>query len=86
MDKVSDLTIGQVTDYVTLIGLAQIRENAQPGPVPTILHLFAHSGGALPDGLSNWDQDFLKALYATDVDNVVQISQIEVRLDQDLAR
>jgi len=86
MDKVSNLTIGQVTDYVTVIGLAQIRENADPGPAPTVLHLFAHSGGALPDGLSNWDQDFLKALYDTEVDSVVQISQIKGRLNQDLTR
>jgi hypothetical protein len=86
MEKVSDLTIGQVTDYVTVIGLAQIRENADPGPAPTILHLFAHGGGTLPEGLSNWDQDFLKALYDTEVDSVVQISQIKGRLNQDLTR
>jgi hypothetical protein len=70
----------------TLIGLAQIREDADPGPAPTILHLFAHSGGTLPDGLSSWDRDFLKALYDTNVDAVMQVSQIKVRLDQELAR
>jgi hypothetical protein len=86
LEKVPELTIGQVTDYATLIGLAQIREDADPGPAPTILHLFANSGGALPDGLSSWDREFLKALYDTDVDAVVQVSQIKVRLDQDLAR
>jgi hypothetical protein len=86
LEKVPELTIGQVTDYATLIGLAQIREDADPGPAPTILHLFANSGGALPDGLSSWDRDFLKALYDTDVDAVTQVSQIKVRLAHDLAR
>lgn len=82
----SGLTLGQVTDYATLIGLAQIHEDADAGPAPTILHLFGNSGGTLPDGLSRWDQAFLKALYDTNVDAVVQISQIKVRLNQDLAR
>ncbi|HEY2400809.1 MAG TPA: hypothetical protein VGI23_10675 [Steroidobacteraceae bacterium] len=86
LEKAPELTIGQVTDYATLIGLAQIREDADPGPAPTILHLFANSGGALPDGLSSWDREFLKALYDTNVDGVMQVSQIKVRLYQDLAR
>jgi hypothetical protein len=48
--------------------------------------LFAHSDGTLPDGLSSWDRDFLKALYDTNVDALMQVSQIKVRLDQELAR
>jgi hypothetical protein len=86
LQKVPDLTVGQVTDYATLIGLAQIRENSDPGPAPTILHLFSNAGEARPEGLSAWDESFLQALYSTNADAAVQISQIKVRLGHDLVR
>jgi hypothetical protein len=68
-----------------MLGLAQIRENANPGPAPTILHLFASRGAARPDGLSGWDKAFLKSLYGTNADDVTQLSEIKVRLYRDLA-
>jgi hypothetical protein len=80
----TELTIGQIADYATLIGLAQIRESAEPGSAPTILHLFANNGEPRPEGLSTWDEAFLKALYDTSSDATVQVAEIKVRLDADL--
>ena len=75
--QVAALTAGQLADYISMIGLAQIRENASPGEAPTILQLFAGSEAARPAGLSPWDQAFLKGLYATDSEKVTQISEIK---------
>jgi len=86
LGHIKDLNVGQLADYIAMIGFAQIRENAQPGAAPTILRLFTDSAAARPQGLSSWDQAFLKSLYATDSSNVMQLAQIKFRLFQDLAR
>lgn len=79
---VGDLTAGQLADYISMIGLAQIREYPRPGDAPTILRLFAENGDARPAGLSRWDQAFLKSLYATDISKVMQIAEIKFTMDE----
>ena len=81
---IKDLNAGQLADYISMIGLAQIRESARPGDAPTILQLFAESGAARPAGLSPWDQAFLKGLYATDPQMVTQISEIKFSMYRSL--
>jgi hypothetical protein len=56
---------GQFADYVALVGLADIKPGAHMGDAQTILKLFDGAPQAAPDGLSDWDQSFLKSLYAT---------------------
>jgi hypothetical protein len=85
LKQISDLTMGQLTDYVTLISLAQIREDPNPGAAPTILHLFTDKGTTRPEGLSDWDQSFLKALYTSNTESVMQLAVIKDRLYGDLA-
>jgi hypothetical protein len=82
---VKDLGVGQLADYIAMVGMAQIRESAKPGDAPTILRLFSESGEARPKGLSPWDQAFLKSLYVTDPSNVTQISEIKFNMDGTLA-
>jgi hypothetical protein len=82
---VKDLNAGQLADYISMIGMAQIRENPKLGDVPTILRLFEPSGAARPAGLSRWDQEFLKSLYATDTTKVMQIAEIKFHMDAALA-
>jgi hypothetical protein len=57
---------GQFADYVAMVGLADIKPGAHMGDAQTILRLFDGEPQAAPDGLSDWDQAFLKALYATE--------------------
>jgi hypothetical protein len=82
--RIESLSIGQLADYIAMTGLAEIREDAEPGPAPTILHLFGHTSAVRPLGLSSWDQVFLKALYTTKQENVMQLEEIELQLDQQL--
>ena len=82
---VKDLSAGQLADYIAMIGFAQIRESAKPGDAPTILRLFAEIGAARPAGLSRWDQAFLKSLYGTDSADVMQIAEIKLKMDSELA-
>jgi hypothetical protein len=84
---VKGYTLGQLTDYIGMIGLAQVNLDSEPEDAPTILRLFAASSSAAgkPDGLSSRDQAFLKGLYTTDQGSPWQRSQIVTRVVQDLA-
>jgi hypothetical protein len=59
------ISIGQLADYSAMIGLADIKPGATLGDAPTILKLFDGGPEAAPDGMSEWDQAYLKSLYST---------------------
>jgi len=82
--RIAGLNDGQLADYIAMVGLAQIRKNSELGTAPTILRLFAEPDVARPQGLSGWDQAFLKSLYGTDSGDVTQLSQIKHRMKRDL--
>lgn len=84
--QTEDLEIAQLTDYVAMISLAQVRRDPDLGTAPTVLRLFDETDAARPQGMSAWDQAFLKSLYGTDSGSVTQLSQIKHRMQQDLAR
>lgn len=86
LSKIEGLTFGQVADYVAMVGLARIRPSPELGEVPTILRLFAASGTDRPKGMTEWDQSFLKAVYATTDGSVTEVSQIRIRMSEELAR
>ena len=75
-EQTEDLELAPLTDYIAMIALAQIRRDAdsEPGAAPTILRLFDDTDTERPQGLSTWDQAFLKSLYATDSCSVIQKS------------
>jgi hypothetical protein len=81
--SIHGLTLGQMTDYVGMVGLAQIRRNPDLGSTPTILSLFAEPGESTADAprvpaLSPWDSAFLESLYHTDSRKVTQKAEIDV--------
>jgi len=86
LTKIEGLTFGQVADYVAMVGLAQLRPSPELGAVPTILGLFAASSADRPNGMTEWDQSFLKAVYATTDGTVTELSQIKIRMSGELAR
>jgi hypothetical protein len=60
------VSFGQLAAYLAMVGLAQIRLDTKLADAPTILQVFSGSGKAQLQGLSTWDQAYLKALYHTD--------------------
>jgi hypothetical protein len=70
-NRVGELNFGQLADYVGMVGLAEVNQDADVGPVPTILSLFRASPDP-PQGLSVWDQAFLASLYGVDQSSVLE--------------
>jgi hypothetical protein len=83
--KIEGLTWGQVADYVAMVGLAQLRADAETGSVPTILSLFEDGGDERAKALTVWDQAFLKSVYASREGSVTELTQIKLRMTDDLA-
>ena len=77
--------IGQVADYVAMVGLSQIKPGARLGDAPTILTLFSEGLQTARPGMSNWDREFLKSLYATDQKTVMQRSHIALQMVRAIA-
>jgi len=86
LGHIRSLSIGQITDYIAMVGLAQIRENPKLGTAPTILHLFDATGATRPQGLSSWDQAFLGALNSANQGTGMQVSLIKLRMKQNLIK
>jgi hypothetical protein len=61
--RVSDFSLGQLVDYIGLVGLTRINLDAHLQGEPTILGLFGSPHEERLQGLSAWDQAFLAALY-----------------------
>jgi hypothetical protein len=77
--QTTKINMGQLADYIAMIGLAQIRVQADTGTAPSILHLFQGSDPQ-PLGLSPWDEAFLHGLYTTDQSSVLEVPIIEDRM------
>jgi hypothetical protein len=84
-NQLEGLTFGQLSDYIAMIGLAQVQLDAEPEAAPTILTLF-RSLDNRPAALSSWDEAFLSALYRTDQKNVTQLSNMEHNMLDSIAR
>jgi hypothetical protein len=82
--RMKDVSYGQVAAYVAMVGLAQIRPQANVSEAPTILNLFDPSGKA-PPALTAWDESFLKAVYQTRITDKAQMAEIKTAMVQDVA-
>jgi hypothetical protein len=79
-ERVRGLNVGQLADYLAMLGLAEIRLDKDPGPEPTILRLFSETEKEKPQTLSKWDEAFLKALYTTTPSSSMQISMMKTKM------
>jgi hypothetical protein len=85
--QLKGMKLGQLADYVSLVGLTRIDQDAELIEVPTILTLFAESPHqAAPDSLTEWDESFLKGLYKTRQGSRVQRGLIEQSMVEAIAR
>jgi hypothetical protein len=69
--RVQALSFDQLADYIGMVGLAEVNQDAEVGTVPTILRLFRAPPDP-PQRLSAWDEAFLASLYAVDQASVVE--------------
>lgn len=79
MTRMKAVTTRELADYVAMIGLADIRPDADAGDVPTILRLFQHPSQP-PEGLSTWDRSLLYSIYNTNQASVLQMPEMETRV------
>jgi hypothetical protein len=59
--------------------------DADYGPAPTILRLFSNSQTDRPDALSDWDQALLRALYTTNQQSQMQLSEMRTSVMKTLS-
>jgi len=74
--QVSKLNIGQLVDYIGLVGLAEINLDKDVGEAPTILKVFSATNIPPPE-MTVWDKALLQSLYTTPQRNRMQLSQME---------
>lgn len=84
--RVSGYDVGQLTDYIAMVGFTELDPGADVGNAPTILRLFTTPAQNAPQGLSPWDESFLRGLYSTGQSFRLQRSQITRRMLSDLNR
>jgi hypothetical protein len=83
--KLHGANIGQIADYTAMVGLSQVKPGARLGDAPTILTLFSKGPQTALPGMSDWDRDFLKALYATDQQTKMQRNDIALDMVRAIA-
>jgi hypothetical protein len=83
--QLDGLTSGQIAAYVSMITLAEVRVEATPPDVHTIVNLFADrkAGRTPPEDLTFWDRAYLGALYnaPTQINISLQRSVMEDRIE-----
>ena len=85
-DDVKEMKLGALTDYISMVGLAQVDLDGNWGDAPTILHLFSNSADVAAQRMSAWDRSFLKALYHTPKKSRFQRSEMTRSIVRDLVK
>ena len=64
--RLKGVTYEELASYLAMVSLAQLKPDAEPDSLPTILSLFRDrdAGGTRPDTLTEWDRAYLRGLYA----------------------
>jgi hypothetical protein len=75
-DDVQTMKLGALTDYISMVGLAEVDLDGNWGDAPTVLRLFSNTADLAAQRLSAWDRGFLKALYHTPQKSRFQRSEI----------
>jgi hypothetical protein len=85
-DEVKEMKLGALTDYISMVGLAQVDLDGNWGDAPTILHLFSNSADVAAQRMSAWDRSFLKALYSTSQESRFQRSEMARSIVRDFVK
>lgn len=60
-DRLGGANLRQISDYLTMVALAQVDPQGETEGLDTVLNVFADPTGV--DGLTAWDRTYLRALY-----------------------
>lgn len=66
-EKTSGVSLAQLADYCALVALAQVDPEADVASFDTVLNVFEDPS---TPGLTDWDMDYLRALYGVEQNNV----------------
>ena len=83
--RLHGVTRGQLADYIGMVGFADLKPDAKLADAPTILNLFDGTPEQAAAGMSEWDQAFLKSLYATEQKSKLQRSQMTRQIVREIA-
>jgi hypothetical protein len=61
--RIGTISFGSLADYVAMVALAQVDAEADTREFPSVLNLFDSEVGARNTRLTQWDLDYLVALY-----------------------
>lgn len=64
-NRIGTISFASLSDYVAMMALAQVDADADTRDFPTILNLFIPGDGARTARMTQWDLDYLTALYET---------------------
>lgn len=81
--KLTHVSLGQLAEYVSLVGLIDIRPDMADTGAPTILGLFSDPKPV--DALTPWDRALLYALYHTPQSTSLQMNDMEVSMVKHIA-
>lgn len=74
VDRMGEVTLEQLGDYIAMVTLAQIDPDADTGRFESILNLFDEPDAV--EGLTGWDRAYLEGLYESEWYRVSQNSQV----------
>jgi hypothetical protein len=77
-NKLEHVSLGQLADYVSLVGLMDIRPDMDDSGTPTILGLFRDPKPV--DTLTRWDRALLYSLYHTPQSTSLQMNDMEISM------
>jgi hypothetical protein len=83
--RFQNVSIGQLADYVSMAGLAQIKLDKHQSDDQSILAMFDTAPGSRPPALTSWDEAFLKAVYSSEQKSVLQRSLIARQMVRTMA-
>lgn len=83
VNKLSHISLEQLADYASLVGLMNIRSDADAGSAPTILRLFHDPKPQ--DGLTSWDKALLYSVYNTNQSGILQLTDMETLMVRKIA-
>lgn len=79
VDRLGEVNLGQLGDYIAMVALAQIDPEADTSRFETVLNVF-ETPSSVP-GLSGWDQAYLDGLYGASWYRINQNSQVRAISD-----
>jgi hypothetical protein len=82
--RTAGITYGQLAAYAAMQGFVQVRKKISENEAPTILTLFDADPTLGQSGLSVWDEALLKALYATEQSDKLQVYAIKRSIEHEV--